>query len=64
MIDINWDRIKHWNYGGVTDGQFWFGWKGDFETQTMSFHHTRHLIHILSSSAKSFQVEVDCPYNI
>ena len=59
---VEWERVKHWHCGGVTNGQFWFGWKNIGKKQTLPSQPVRYLLHIISPAARVLQTKTDPPY--
>ena len=57
----NWERIRHQDCGGITNGQFWYGYPKDVELGLIPPATRRTLTHIVSSATKQFQVTVDAP---
>lgn len=64
LTEYNWERIRHWEAGGVTNAQNRLGWKGSITTQLVNSQSVRYLIHIINSAAKGFQVQTDCPMDV
>ena len=63
MDNFTWFRVKHSNCGGVTSAQFWYGLKSDIvkDLNPPGLYPKRHLIHVLSSASKEFQVKHEPP---
>ena len=64
MDSVKWERIKHWQCGGITNGQFWFGWKNIESKKSVASQPARYLLYILSPTARGFQSKTEPPDNI
>lgn len=61
---FEWKRFKHWNYGGISNAQYWIGWKGHYNNEIVPGVPSRYLIHVLGSAAKGFQIQTEIPLNV
>ena len=62
--ELRWERIKHNQCGGVTDGNFWFGVSANLRLLPGGLYSTRFLVNVISPAAKVQQKDHPPPLSL